>query len=1177
MATDHTAFAASGEDAIARALDVHADTTADQLSQSEFNEYYEITRTAEEIIKGDYKRIALQFPDELLHASVPIYRQLKAKIGEDRELYVLADTSYGRQAPEILVHDIPCCVDEVAAQHADVHAVVHYGHACMTQTSRLPVIYVFGQKPFDVSACITSVVDFFTQRVAEIGQKGDLRKLNAILLRHDVGYTHTAESLYQRLQESFQPLGINILYERIATSTQPASPNFAEVSFTSTQTTQTQSEPGSSSEQEPQSESSNPVLLYIGGESLTLTNLLMTHGLSEVFHYDPATQMTSLASGRTNRLLMRRYAAVQRARDADVFGILVGTLGVASYLPLIRHLRTLLSRNRKKSYTISVGKLNPSKLANFLEIECFILVACPENSVIEAKEFLRPIVTPFEVEIALQAAPSWTGRYILDFERLLAESAGPDALDGQPDSASADVDSPSQDGDNDPDQPVFSLITGTYRHAKRYGAGAGGNSQADDVAGGDSAVVLRNQDDSVVKLADSAAGLFLQTRTYQGLETRVGEDAPSVLEQGRSGIARGYRSHGAHHENQNLVRARKWTSHSVKPLPHPLLLPSHKMASASPDSTTLIERAQSFLSEHKRAVLLGTAAALAVGGVAYYAATSSRPRGQTDVEKAPRKDKKKGGKGKKKKSVKDADGPVLEEREQPKAKVEDDDALPDTPLTAEQIAAMSTEERTRLAAAFKERGNAAYKERRFAQAAVLYTRAIEVTPKPEPVFYSNRAACYVNMQPPQHAHVVEDCDVALKLDSNYVKALNRRAIALEGLERFEEALRDFTAATILDKFSNQTTAQAVERVLQKLATKKAAEILRNREPRLPSFTFISAYFAAFRPRPHPELPENPSTGDETFRLGLQALDAADYAHALTFIGEAIEQGISWDEGRAEALNLRGTFKFLTGDVPGAKADLLASLAVVPRFTQSLVKLASVHMEQGDPAAAFQCFDDAIKVDERDPDIYYHRGQVLFIMNEFTQAAENYTKSTELDDSFVFTHIQLAVAQYKSGNLANSMATFRRTLKAFPQRSEPHNYYGELLLDQQRYEDAVEKFERAAELELLKAPPNVLPLVNKGLAMYQWKQDIGAAERCCAEALRIDPDCEAAVATLAQLSLQQSKIEKAVEYFERQADLARSEPELVNALTYQFASASQVEFLKNYPQMASQLSALARGM
>lgn len=99
---------------------------------------------------------------------------------------------------------------------------------------------------------------------------------------------------------------------------------------------------------------------------------------------------------------MRRYAVVQKSRDADVFGILVGTLGVgmslsppiqprsnyhisASYLPLITHIRRLLARARKKSYTITVGKLNPAKLANFMEIECFVLVACPENSIIDTK------------------------------------------------------------------------------------------------------------------------------------------------------------------------------------------------------------------------------------------------------------------------------------------------------------------------------------------------------------------------------------------------------------------------------------------------------------------------------------------------------------------------------------------------------------------------------------------------------------------------------------------------------------------------------------------------------------------------------------------------------------------------------------------------------------------------
>ena len=114
--------------------------------------------------------------------------------------------------------------------------------------------------------------------------------------------------------------------------------------------------------------------------------------MTQIHSYNPINKTHRLESSRTNKLLMRRYAVVQRARDADIFGILVGTLGVASYLPLISHIRKMLSNGRKKSYTISVGKLNPAKLANFAEVECFVLVACPENSLIDAKVRFPPFV-----------------------------------------------------------------------------------------------------------------------------------------------------------------------------------------------------------------------------------------------------------------------------------------------------------------------------------------------------------------------------------------------------------------------------------------------------------------------------------------------------------------------------------------------------------------------------------------------------------------------------------------------------------------------------------------------------------------------------------------------------------------------------------------------------------------
>lgn len=161
----------------------------------------------------------------------------------------------------------------------------------------------------------------------------------------------------------------------------------------------------------------------------------------------------------------------------------------------------------------------------------------------------------------MQAEQSWTGRYILDFEKLLSDAK---VAASEEDGNGPTVKEDDEGSDSDPDRPVFSLVTGTYRHAKRYGGrstdsnpyfsllltGLTGKHDAEteqSLVSDTSAMVIRNKHDQVAML-DSAAGQFLQQRTYQGLEVRMGEDAPSILEQGRSGIARGYQDDRSHKE-----------------------------------------------------------------------------------------------------------------------------------------------------------------------------------------------------------------------------------------------------------------------------------------------------------------------------------------------------------------------------------------------------------------------------------------------------------------------------------------------------------------------------------------------------------------------------------------------------------------------------------------------------
>ena len=132
------------------------------------------------------------------------------------------------------------------------------------------------------------------------------------------------------------------------------------------------------------------------------------------------------------------------------------------------------------------------------------------------------------------------------------------------------------------------------------------------------------------------------------------------------------------------------------------------------------DRVSSFISGNRRGIVIGAAAAaVAIGGVAYYVASSRAGSGAGDEEslrEGRKKDKKK---KKHRKSAKDKDGPILEEKKPKATEVSDDGmrlllpihpflslshhpcsfahtrlfspVVPDQPLTEEQIQALGPE------------------------------------------------------------------------------------------------------------------------------------------------------------------------------------------------------------------------------------------------------------------------------------------------------------------------------------------------------------------------------------------------------------------------------------------------------------------------------------------------------
>eukprot|EP00163_Fabomonas_tropica_P026907 TRINITY_DN5079_c0_g1_i3.p1 TRINITY_DN5079_c0_g1~~TRINITY_DN5079_c0_g1_i3.p1 ORF type:complete len:436 (-),score=61.07 TRINITY_DN5079_c0_g1_i3:252-1445(-) len=274
-------------------------------------------------------------------------------------------------------------------------------------------------------------------------------------------------------------------------------------------------------------------VLHIGGETPGLTNVLLEYSDKDIYSYRPAERLFTRETVARNMSLMRRYYLVQKTKDAETIGLLVGTLGVARYLDVLERLKALVTKAGKKYYTFVVGKLNEPKLANFNEIDVYVLVACPENSLIDSNQYYTPVVTPFELEKGLADEDAWTGEYTNNFKYILQFQPG------QTTSSSPATATAMGDGDDETpgeDEVRMSIVDGTIKPALRP-------RQTVEIAYDGSMDLVERQ--AAMALTVTDAGRQLAAREFQGLDPQLGKTEVTTAVEGRGlGIARGYDGEG---------------------------------------------------------------------------------------------------------------------------------------------------------------------------------------------------------------------------------------------------------------------------------------------------------------------------------------------------------------------------------------------------------------------------------------------------------------------------------------------------------------------------------------------------------------------------------------------------------------------------------------------------------
>lgn len=528
-----------------------------KLSHEQLHITYEIQRTIREIRDNRWRKIALQFPDEMLVDAPRVYEGLRRGLRRTREaaateanqdtslqerisslsveytqlrhddedtvpkVFILADTSYGS-----------CCVDEVAAEHVDADVVVHYGRACLSPTSRLPVVYVFTTRPLELERVVETFRDTYPERDGQI------------IIMADIPYSNHIPAFAKILAaEGYW----NIFATDVVHDPSSAIPNRTVPPDVA-------------------ADLSNLREYSIFHISDPPTSLLLTlSSRASTIHIYPAvtTPMSpKVVLASSTAALRRRYALLTSLSTCAIFGILINTLSVKNYLHIVDHVKGLIAAAGKKSYTFVVGKVNAAKVANFSEVGGWVVIGCWESSLIESKDFFRPLITPFELDLALKsdAERVWTGAWTSDFEAVLKERprGGDRHLpDGQANGEGAETANQDyeDDSESEDEPPEFDLRTGRYiSHTRPMRVARNPTSESKDA--GTSQALARRANGDLIQIggvASPGAAFLREQRTWKGLGSdleikyqedgkagNVDTDVAARVEEGRSGIARGY-------------------------------------------------------------------------------------------------------------------------------------------------------------------------------------------------------------------------------------------------------------------------------------------------------------------------------------------------------------------------------------------------------------------------------------------------------------------------------------------------------------------------------------------------------------------------------------------------------------------------------------------------------------
>ncbi|CCW59684.1 unnamed protein product [Phytomonas sp. EM1] len=330
------------------------------------NYRFEIDKCIKRILEKKAQRVALQFPEGLLMFAAPIADILEEKTGA--EMVILGDVTYGA-----------CCVDDFSAAALGCDFLVHYGHSCLISIKDCVfrnMMYVFVEIDIDVQHFVDTVKALVPRetRVVCIATVQFISSMRAGVMLLKDHFEHAI------IVPQCRPLSTG---ELLGCTSPKVNPSEVDV------------------------------VLYVGDGRFHLESFLIAHPTLSALQYDPYKKRLTKEGYATSEMRALRKDAIDKARSAQSFALIMGTLGRQGNPRVVDRIIALAERQGKHVTLLLMSEIFPQKLAQLADVDCYIQVACPRLSIDWGYAFDRPLLSPYEAEVALGNI-EWKEEYPMD-------------------------------------------------------------------------------------------------------------------------------------------------------------------------------------------------------------------------------------------------------------------------------------------------------------------------------------------------------------------------------------------------------------------------------------------------------------------------------------------------------------------------------------------------------------------------------------------------------------------------------------------------------------------------------------------------------------------------------------------------------------------------------------------